>query len=102
MKSKKLHADDFDIVVVSASPENWICHWAEQMQVKLIATKMDIKDGKLTGRIIGKNCHGEEKVRRIMEMYKLSDYEMVYAYGDTKGDRPMLKLAHTGHWKPFR
>jgi phosphatidylglycerophosphatase C len=99
---KKLHTDGFDIVVVSASPENWICHWAEQMQVKLIATKMEAKDGKLTGKIIGKNCHGEEKVRRIMEMYKLSDYEIVYAYGDTSGDRPMLKLAHTEHWRPFR
>jgi len=85
---KKLQADGFDIVVVSASPENWICHWSEQMHVKLIATKMEVKDGKLTGRIVGKNCHGEEKVRRIMELYSLSDYEMVYAYGDTNGDRP--------------
>ena len=99
---RKLQDEGFDIVVVSASPENWICHWAEQMKIKLIASRMEVKDGKITGNIVGKNCHGEEKVRRIVEMYTLTDYTEILAYGDSNGDRPMLKLAHTGHYRPFR
>jgi phosphoserine phosphatase len=51
---------------------------------------------------MGKNCHGEEKVRRILEQHNMSDYEVVYAYGDTAGDLPMMKLAGNSFYKPFR
>jgi phosphatidylglycerophosphatase C len=99
---KTLQQNGTIVVVVSASPENWICHWAELMQVELIASQLEVKDGKITGKILGKNCHGEEKVRRIKAVYNLSDYDEIVAYGDTSGDRPMLQLGSLGHYKPFR
>ena len=99
---KKLQQNGCIIVVVSASPENWICDWTHQNNVKLIASRLEVVDGMITGKIIGKNCHGEEKVKRIIEMYTLSDYDEIFAYGDSNGDRPMLKIAHTGHYRPFR
>ena len=99
---RKLKESGSVVVVVSASPQNWICHWAADMQVELIASVLEEKEGKLTGRIVGKNCHGQEKVRRIMEKYVVSDYDAIYAYGDTSGDRPMLAMAHNSFYKPFR
>jgi phosphoserine phosphatase len=60
------------------------------------------KNDMITGKIVGKNCHGEEKVRRIMEQYVISDYSSIHAYGDTSGDRPMLALAHHSFFRPFR
>lgn len=99
---KKLQKEDFIITIVSASPENWINPWASQMNVELIASKMDVVDGKITGKICGKNCHGDEKVRRIKELYPLEDFTQVYVYGDSSGDKPMLKLATSGFYKPFR
>lgn len=99
---RRLQRNGSIVVIVSASPENWIYQWALQMQVELLASKLEIKDGKITGRIIGKNCHGEEKVRRITEMYNLSEYKVIAAYGDSNGDKPMLNLAVTGFFKPFR
>ena len=90
-----------EVVIVSASPENWIRPWADKMEVKLLSTRLVIKDDRLTGRIMDRNCHGEEKVRRIKEAYDLADYDEVYAYGDTKGDLPMLKLAKISFYKPF-
>jgi phosphoserine phosphatase len=31
-----------------------------------------------------------------------STYDEVYAYGDTKGDKPMLELATFKFYRPFR
>lgn len=85
------------VVVVSASIENYIRPFSSSHQLDYIATRMEVKNSRLTGRFAGKNCYGSEKEIRIKERYKLSDYETVYAYGDSRGDREMLALAN----KPF-
>jgi phosphatidylglycerophosphatase C len=90
------------IVIVSASPENWIRPWARSNSLQYIATRLEEKENKLTGRIRDRNCHGQEKVSRIQESYLLAEFTSVYAYGDSSGDGPMLALAHTAFYKPFR
>lgn len=90
------------IVIVSASPRNWLQKWVEAQQAELIATELAIKDNRLTGKISGLNCYGVEKVRRIKEEYDLSEYDEIYAYGDSAGDKPMLSLAQHRFMKPFR
>jgi len=40
-----------------------------------------------------------EKVLRIKEKYDLKEFEKIFAYGDSKGDREMLALAHEGYYK---
>lgn len=99
---KKLQSEGYDIVIVSASPEQWIHQWANEMNLYLIASCMETANGKITGKLIGKNCHGDEKVRRILERHVLEDYSVIHAYGDTKGDLPMLQLATSKFYKPFR
>jgi phosphatidylglycerophosphatase C len=90
------------IVIVSASPENWVGQWAQSINADLLATRLETTDQAITGKIAGKNCHGEEKVRRIRETYNLSDFDEISAYGDSSGDRPLLSLANHPHYKPFR
>ena len=92
----------FEIVVISASAGNWLSGWTDQYGLQLVATKLEVKDGLLTGKIEGKNCHGEQKVICIREKWKLSDYDEVLAYGDSSGDKPMLALANRSFYKPFR
>ncbi|HEU0109590.1 MAG TPA: HAD family hydrolase [Flavisolibacter sp.] len=99
---KKLKTDGFVIVVVSASPENWIQKWSFSEGLELIASKLEVNNGKITGKILGKNCHGVEKLKRIKEKYIIEDYKVIYAYGDTSGDRPMLNVATHSFYKPFR
>lgn len=53
------------IVVISASMESWLKKWCDQQSVDLIATKLEIKNSKLTGKFLTKNCHGKEKVLRL-------------------------------------
>lgn len=90
------------VVIVTASPENWVQPWCQQFNLECIATKLKIRNGKLTGKIAGQNCSGEEKVKHILKRYNLSYYTKIYAYGDTSGDLPMLSLATDSYYKPFK
>lgn len=87
------------IVVVTASCQNWVKPWCDEYKIDCIATRLEIKNGKLTGRFDGKNCYGKEKVNRINEKYNLGNYKKIYAYGDSKGDREMLELADEKYYK---
>jgi phosphatidylglycerophosphatase C len=99
---EKLKTAGTEIVIVSASAENWITAWCRENGFRLAGTKLQIKNGLLTGKIEGRNCHGEEKVNRIHAAFNLSQYDEIYCYGDTKGDKPMLELATFSFYKPFR
>jgi phosphatidylglycerophosphatase C len=89
------------VVIVSASIDLWLKDWCEAQHADLIATMLEVKDGRISGRFITKNCNGKEKVRRIEERFNFSDFDCIYAYGDRPGDRPMLAIANKRyyHWK---
>lgn len=99
---ERLQQAGAEIVIVSASAGYWSRHWRNNLQLASLMTRLEEREGKLTGRFDGKNCHGEEKVCRIKDTYDLSSYDEIYCYGDTKGDMPMLKLATHAFYKPFR
>jgi phosphoserine phosphatase len=61
-----------------------------------------VKDGRLTGRFLTKNCYGQEKVNRIKELYPHREEYHLTAYGDSNGDRELLAFADEAHYKPFR
>jgi HAD superfamily hydrolase (TIGR01490 family) len=94
-------AQNHKIVIVSASMESWLKKWTQKHNIDLISTYLEIKDGKLTGQFSTKNCYGIEKVNRIKEQYKLSEYDCIYAYGDSSGDKEMLRLADMSYYKLF-
>ncbi|HYE54630.1 MAG TPA: HAD-IB family hydrolase [Chitinophagaceae bacterium] len=99
---ERLKMEAADIVIVSASPENWSNRWRQEHGIQSLCTRVQVRDGMITGKFDGKNCHGEEKVCRIKDAYDLSAYDEIYCYGDTKGDVPMLKLGTISFYKPFR
>lgn len=99
---KRLQDSGIETVIVSASPHHWIESWGREMNMKVIATELEIINSKLTGKIKGLNCYGTEKVNRIRNQFQLEQYETIFAYGDSAGDEPMLQLAHRPFRKPFR
>ena len=90
------------VIIVSASLENWIEPWANKQGIEVIASIPEINEGKISGKLIGKNCHGEEKTCRVREKVSLTDYQSVYAYGDTSGDKEMLQMADHPHYRHFK
>lgn len=90
------------IVIVSASIDCWLRPWCEQNNLELIATKLDLSEDKIIGNFLTKNCYGQEKVNRINEIYNLKEFDYIYAYGDSSGDKEMLAVANEKYYKPFR
>ncbi len=95
-------SQEHDIVIVSASLESWLKPWCSKNGFDLIATQLEIKNGSVTGNLSSRNCHGQEKVNRIKQQYNLNDYDSIYAYGDSSGDKEMLALTEIAFYKPFR
>lgn len=89
------------VVVVTASAQEWVKPWCDCQGIECIGTQLEIRDARVTGRIQGVNCNGEEKVRRIRQQYDLPVFGDIYAYGDTNGDKPMLQLATFGFFRKF-
>jgi phosphatidylglycerophosphatase C len=98
----RLKAAGAGIIIVSASAENWLQQWCAVNELSLIGTQLEVTNGLLTGKIAGRNCYGNEKVNRIRAGFDLSQYDEIFCYGDTKGDKPMLQLATFSFYKPFR
>lgn len=92
------------VAIVSASFEQYLRPLARKWGIDLMASSMEIKDGVITGRFDKPNCYGAQKVARIKEKYDLSEFECVYVYGDTRGDKEMLELAspNCGFYRIFK
>jgi phosphatidylglycerophosphatase C len=89
------------VVVVSASPEVYLGPAVEVLGAEaLIATRLEVDDdGRLTGHYDGANCRGREKVRRLRRWIDdvMPDADpVVWAYGNSRGDRALLEHADVG------
>jgi len=106
MERIRWHQEHDDVTaVVSACPRLILEPWCHLTKIDILATELEVdQQSRFTGKIDGKNCWGEEKVRRIRSRYELSDFEGIFAYGDSKGDLPMLEIADEDKrfFKPFR
>jgi phosphatidylglycerophosphatase C len=102
MEISELKKQGFEIVVVSASAGNWIRRWTDSICLQLMGTKLEVKNGLITGRIDGENNHGVQKAVNIKGHWNLEEYEEIYVYGDSSGDKPMMELATKSFYKPFR
>lgn len=78
-------------VVISASPDFLLNEISARLNFdKLICTRHNPK----TGIIIGENCRGEEKVRRLYEEFDKDSIRVIDVYSDSvRHDRPIFSLA---------
>ncbi len=91
-------------VLVSASTSPYMHLVGESLGVQaVLCTEMEVADGRYTGRMATANCHGEEKVRRLQAWLAANFAEPasvhLHAYGDTKGDLPLLRMAATAWYR---
>ncbi|MBA2626143.1 MAG: HAD-IB family hydrolase [Acidimicrobiia bacterium] len=84
------------VVVVSASPAVYLQPLANRLGYDAaLATRLEVADERLTGRMDGGNCRGPEKVARL-EAWLGEERPRLYAYGDSAGDRELLARADVG------
>jgi phosphatidylglycerophosphatase C len=83
-----------EIVIVSAALDAYLLDVSRTLGVdQTLCTSIEVDEaGNCTGRLLGGNCRGPEKAKRLRA--HLGDGEIVlWAYGDSRGDREMLALA---------
>lgn len=87
-------------VIVSASLECYLQPWAEAIGgVEVIGSRLVIDNERYTGELLGQNCYGPEKVRRLSVILGARDTYTLYVYGDSKGDRELLACADHAYYR---
>jgi phosphatidylglycerophosphatase C len=82
-----------ETVIVSASFRNYLDPVARELGIDaVLATELEVRDGRLTGRLVGANVRGAEKVRRLDAWLGPGEVEL-WAYGDSSGDDELLARA---------
>jgi len=91
------------LVIVTASPDIVVQPFARGLGADhLIGTRLMFdSDDRVTGVFDGRNCRGPEKVARLQAQFG-PDLRLRAAYGDTSGDREMLRMAEETGYRIFR
>lgn len=88
-------------LVVTASPEIYVAPWAAARGIEAIGSRLAVDaGGRLTGGHEGLACDGAEKLRRLRAVVG-EDVRILHAYGDSRGDLPLLAAAENAHWRRF-
>ncbi|MBR3288785.1 MAG: HAD-IB family phosphatase [Lachnospiraceae bacterium] len=74
-------------VIISASPRYILEPICKELNVKLICSEVNVKNGDY----IGVNCYGEEKVNRFYKEFPNGVIDKFYS--DSNSDLPLAKLA---------
>ena len=88
--------------LVTASLSFWTQDWAKQHHLTLISSKGKIVNGIFTGKLDGLNCWGKEKRRRVEALVDPDSIDIIYAYGDSQGDKEMLQWADRASFRLYR
>lgn len=91
------------LVIVTASPDIVVQPFARGLGADhLIGTRLMFdSDDRVAGVFDGRNCRGPEKVARLQAQFG-PDLRLRAAYGDTSGDREMLRMAEETGYRIFR
>ncbi len=82
-------------ILISANLHVYLSPWAEMEQFNyVICSELQVDEkGLLTGVLEGENCRGQVKVDRLLKLMGARHHFILYAYGDSEGDRQLLELA---------
>lgn len=88
-------------ILISANLDIYLIPWGIHNGFDdVIASRVEFSsEGKMTGHLIGFNCRGKEKVRRLTEILGPRTEYILYAYGDSEGDRELLDIADISFYR---
>jgi phosphatidylglycerophosphatase C len=88
------------VLLASASLDAYLLPLGELLGAdEVVCSRLERSaDGRLTGRLDGANCRGPEKARRVRAALAARGLEgaVLWAYGDSADDEPLLELADHG------
>ena len=93
---KKRQHDNYRIVIISGALDVYLRYFAEDYCIKdIISSNMELEKGFFTGKLSGRDCMGENKVRELEQRFIRKDLFCV-AYSDSPSDLPLLTWVDVG------
>jgi HAD superfamily hydrolase (TIGR01490 family) len=90
------------MIIITASVLEWVRPWALKNGFdNVLASKIEVVDDKLTGKIIGKNCYGTEKVNSFVTEYGSFENYYTICFGDSAGDLEILKNSNQSYYQKY-
>lgn len=88
-------------IIVSASLDVYLDPWANKVGINtVLSCILEMNQNlQVTGNLVGGNCWGQEKVNRLQKLLGPRDGYILYAYGDTRGDRELLAFADYAYYR---
>jgi phosphatidylglycerophosphatase C len=80
------------LYLITASSNIWLDAWCKNHGMIWIGTDFESKHGLYTGKIAGKNCHGQVKAQRVQALLHEYPNAESYGYGNEGVDEYYLKL----------
>lgn len=98
----KWHQEQGDeILIVSATFDFCLNNWCKQAGVNYICNYIKRQENNIIFLPNNLDCNFYEKVNRVKSSINLEQYSLIYAYGDSSGDRDMLAIANQPFFKFF-
>jgi HAD superfamily hydrolase (TIGR01490 family) len=89
------------VILVSANLAVYLREWALRHNLTyVIATELEVVNGRYSGKLSTSNCYGAHKLDRILEYLRLHKTSFVYSYGygNSRGDYELLDYVNEGYW----
>lgn len=103
LKQLKWHQEQgHRCLLVSANLDVYLKPWGQSVGFHdIITSRVATKNGFVTGKLIGKNVRDKEKVRLLTELLGPKENYILYAYGDSSGDKELLEFADKPFYRQF-
>lgn len=98
LEIEKCKSLGYTVILISASPEFYLNRFNEIYSVDyVLGTKYEIENGFYTGKMLGRNNKGEEKVMRFYDFLRENniknvDFRNSRMYSDSLNDLPLFDL----------
>ena len=86
-------AKGFPVIIITATNNFIAQELANYLEIDLIATNLEVKNDKLTGKIIPPYCIGEKKLYYMKKYCEKNNYNFnnAYYYGDSSADIEIMQ-----------
>lgn len=82
-------------ICISASPEIYLKYICDKLNIELIGTILEFKDAKYY--IVGENCKGQEKLKRLIKYMNNQDFIIDSSYSDSMTDLPIFNKSNNAY-----
>ena len=96
----ELRKEEVKIVFLSASCEFWLKPLAADYGASLICSRLEFYNDNFTGTVLGENCKGEEKRRRLTAVFPADKYEFI-CFGNSESDRKLAPISEAYYHNHF-